>query len=160
MALKVARRAITIGNPLVIVCGRVNHQPIPRRVVEQDPEESKTVILDGAPHLSDSAPPEQIYVQASQPGLGGMPPATNATVALVLSIVGLVMCGLCTAIPGLILANGALANTNQYPNHPDAGVAKAAQVVGWVTIVIWVLIIVVYVAIFGFIGLAMWSEGA
>jgi hypothetical protein len=70
------------------------------------------------------------------------------------------MCGLCTAIPGLILANGALAITNQYPNHPDAGVAKAAQVVGWVTIVIWVLIIVVYVAIFGFIGLAMWSEGA
>jgi len=131
-----------------------------RRVVDQDPGASKTVVLDGSPHISDEPPPEQIYVQASQSGLGGMPPATNATVALVLSIVGLVMCGLCTAIPGLILANGALAITNQYPNHPDAGVAKAAQVVGWVTIVIWVLIIVVYVAIFGFIGLAMWSEGA
>ena len=120
--------------------------------MDQDPGASKTVVLDGSPHISDEPPPEQIYVQASQSGLGGMPPATNATVALVLSIVGLVMCGLCTAIPGLILANGALAITNQYPNHPDAGVAKAAQVVGWVTIVIWVLIIVVYVAIFGFIG--------
>lgn len=131
-----------------------------RRIVEQDPEASKTVVLDGSPHVSDGPPPEQIYVQANQPGLGGMAPATNATVALVLAIVGLVMCGPCTAIPGLILANGALAITNQIPNHPDAGVAKAAQVVGWVTIVIWGLIIVIYVAIFGFIGLAIWSEGA
>jgi hypothetical protein len=81
-------------------------------------------------------------------------------VALILTIVGLVMCGLCTAIPGLILANGALATTNQYPGHPDAGVAKAAQVVGWVTIVIWSLIILLYVAFFGFVGLAIWSEGA
>ena len=80
--------------------------------------------------------------------------------ALVLTIVGLVMCGLCTAIPGLILANGALATTNQYPGHPDAGVAKAAQVVGWVTIVIWSLIILLYVAIFGVVGFAIWSEGA
>jgi hypothetical protein len=87
-------------------------------------------------------------------------PTTNATVALILSIIGLVMCGLCTAVPGLILANGALEITKQYPMHPDAGVAKAAQVVGWVSIVIWGLIILLYLAIFGFVGLAIWSEGA
>jgi hypothetical protein len=128
--------------------------------MEQDSEVPGTVVLDGSPPAAE-APPEQIFVQASQhgPGPGGMP-QTNATVALILSIVGLVMCGLCTAIPGLILANGALETTKQYPMHPDAGVAKAAQIVGWVTIVIWGLIILLYVALFGFVGLAIWSEAA
>ncbi len=127
--------------------------------MEQDSEAPDTIVLDGSPNVSEGAAPEQIYVQAGQVRPGEMP-TTNATVALILSIVGLVMCGLCTAIPGLILANGALEITKQYPTHPDAGVAKAAQIVGWVTIVIWVLIILLYVALFGFVGLAMWSEGA
>ncbi len=118
-------------------------------------------MLDGSPNVTEGSAPEQIYVQGGQLGPGGLPPTTNATVALILTIVGLVMCGLCTAIPGLILANGALATTNQYPGHPDAGVAKVAQVVGWVTIVIWSLIILLYVAIaVGFFGVAIWSESA
>ncbi|MAE39198.1 MAG: hypothetical protein CL969_06230, partial [Euryarchaeota archaeon] len=73
----------------------------------------------------------------------------QATAALILSILGIVMCGACTAIPGLIMANGALAITNQYPNHPDAGSAKAAMIIGWIVIALtllgllaWVLIIV------------------
>ena len=128
--------------------------------MEQDSEAPDTIVLDGSPNVSEGAAPEQIYVQASQPGLGGIPPATNATVALILSIVGLLMCGFCTAIPGLILANGALATTNQHPGHPDAGVAKAAQIVGWVTIVIWGLFILLYVELIGIVGVAVWSEGA
>jgi tellurite resistance protein TehA-like permease len=127
--------------------------------MEQDSEAPDTVVLDGSPNVSEGDAPEQIYVQAGQFRPGEMP-TTNATVALILSIVGLVMCGLCTAIPGLILANGALEITKQYPTHPDAGIAKGAQIVGWITIVIWILIILLYVVLFGFVGLAMWSEGA
>ena len=125
--------------------------------MEQDSEVPGTVVLDGSPNVSEGVAPEQIYVQAGQPGLGGMPPATNATVALILSIVGLLMCFHCTAIPGVILANGALVTTNQYPNHPDAGVAKAAQVVGWIAIVIYSLVFLAYLALVGFVGLAIWS---
>ncbi len=68
-------------------------------------------------------------------------PATNAILALVLGILGLVMCGLCTAVPGLIVANGALATTSQYPGHPDQGVAKAAQIVSWIAIGLSLLVI-------------------
>ena len=127
--------------------------------MEQDSEVPDTVVLDGSPNVSEGAAPEQIYVQAGQFRPGEMP-TTNATVALILSIVGLVMCGLCTAIPGLILANGALEITKQYPMHPDAGVAKGAQIVGWVTIVLWSLFILLYVAFVGIVGVAIWSEGA
>ncbi|MBT4065945.1 MAG: hypothetical protein HOE76_01835 [Euryarchaeota archaeon] len=68
-----------------------------------------------------------------------MMPPTNATTALILSIIGIVATlfygiGILFAIPGLILANGALKITNQFPNHPDAGVAKAAHICAWVGI--------------------------
>ncbi|MDA8673628.1 hypothetical protein N9L65_03680 [Candidatus Poseidoniales archaeon] len=79
-----------------------------------------------------------------------MAPETNATLALVLSILGLVGSfiygfGICLAIPSLILANGALAITNQYPNHPDAGSAKAAKVISWIAIIFFVVVIVTVV---------------
>ena len=89
-------------------------------------------------------PQQQIIGQTAtlvgQPTVGvavpmgmGYPP-TQATAALILSILGLVMCGICTGLPGLLMANAALAITNQYPNHPDAGSAKAAMVIGWVVV--------------------------
>jgi type III secretory pathway component EscU len=74
----------------------------------------------------------------------GQYPQTQAVVALVLSVVGLMMCGLCTAIPGVIMANTALGTTKQYPGHPDQGLAKAAQIVGWITIGLWIVIIGFY----------------
>ena len=79
-----------------------------------------------------------------------MAPQTNATLALVLSILGLLGSfvygfGICFAIPSLILANGALAITNQYPNHPDAGSAKAAKVISWIAIIFFVLVILTVV---------------
>jgi len=111
---------------------------------------TETVILDGKP-LSPNQPPQQIYVQGQYGGTGMMMPATNAVLALVLGILGLVMCSVCTAVPGLILANGALATTRQYPGHPDQGVAKAAQIVSWIGIGLFALVVVVYGGLFGFL---------
>ena len=71
-------------------------------------------------------------------------PTTNAVLALVLGILGMVMCGICTAVQGLILAQGALATTTQYPGHPDQGVAKAAQIVSWIAIGLSLLVILFY----------------
>ena len=74
------------------------------------------------------------------------PPSTNAILALVLSIIGIVTSlfygiGLFFAIPGLILANGSLRITNQFPNHPDAGIAKAAKVCAWIAIGLFIAVI-------------------
>ena len=108
---------------------------------------------DGAPPvtnvISGEAQPasqaEVLYVQGmSNPMNAGQYPQTQAVVALVLSVVGLMMCGLCTAVPGLIMANTALGTTKQYPGHPDQGLAKAAQIVGWITIGLWIVIIGFY----------------
>ncbi len=61
-------------------------------------------------------------------------PTTNATLALVLSVLGIVGCSIFTAIPGLIMANIALQTTKSMPGYPDEGIAKAAQVVAWISI--------------------------
>jgi hypothetical protein len=42
------------------------------------------------------------------------------------------------------MANGALVITNQYPGHPDAGTAKAAQVISWVVIALTTAAVVIY----------------
>lgn len=78
----------------------------------------------------------------------GYYPATQATVALVLSILGVTVCGIFTAIPGLIMANTALQITNSMPNHPDAGIAKAAQIVGWIAIGITIVGVLAYAGMF------------
>ena len=107
---------------------------------------SDTVVLEGSPNVTSQAP-QQIFVQG-QGGPGMMMPTTNAVVALVLGILGLVMCSVCTAVPGLILANGALATTSQYPGHPDQGMAKAAQIISWIGIGLFILLMLFYGGIF------------
>ncbi len=102
--------------------------------------------------------PNQIPIQQGMQ-MGGFYPQTQAVLALVLSILGIVGCGICTAIPGLILANGALQTTNSMPGHPDAGTAKAAQVVGWIVIGLTLLGILFYVALFGIILATEGSSG-
>lgn len=77
-------------------------------------------------------------------------PQTKATLALVLSIISIVMSfiyglGIFFAVPGLILANGALNITNQFPGHPDAGMAKAAKICSWVAIGIFIFTIVLFI---------------
>ena len=102
-------------------------------------------------------------VMAGTPGMAGMAfPATSAVAALVLSIIGIVGCGCCTAIPGLIIANGALVITNQYPGHPDAGMAKAAQIIGWIVVGLAIAFILFYVIVGGGLlamGIASESTG-
>lgn len=79
------------------------------------------------------------------PGMGV--PTTSATTALVLSILGLVGCGICTAIPGLIIANQALAITEQYPGHPDEGSAKAAKIISWIVIGLTLAVFLFYAVV-------------
>ena len=95
--------------------------------------------------------PEVLYVQGvSNPAAVGQYPQTQAVVAMVLSVMSIAAgCGLCTAIPGLMMANTALEITSKHPGHPDQGLAKAAQVIGWIGIVLGIigLIIVVFTSL-------------
>lgn len=122
---------------------------------EVEGQPSETVVLEGSPNVTSQAP-QQIFVQ----GQGGpgmmMMPTTNAVLALVLGILGIVMCSVCTAVPGLILANGALATTSQYPGHPDQGMAKAAQIISWIGIGLFILLMLFYGGIFA----ALLASGA
>ena len=105
-------------------------------------------------------PPQQMIVgqtQAHQPmvGMGGPVmgvPATSATTALILSILSIFCGGICLAIPGLIIANQALAITDQHPGHPDAGSAKAAKIISWIVIGLTLAVVLLYlVMIFAFV---------
>jgi len=77
-------------------------------------------------------------------GLHGPPPSTNATAALVISLVGIVggfifWLPALFSIVSLVMANSALKITAQYPNHPDHGTAKVAQILSWIVIGILIL---------------------
>tara|TARA_B100000424_G_scaffold187763_1_gene145958 strand:- start:794 stop:1195 length:402 start_codon:yes stop_codon:yes gene_type:complete len=123
---------------------------VPDWVSSEDKPESE-VVLEGSPNVTQEAP-QQIYVQGGQyGGPGAIFPTTNAVLALVLSILGIVMCSICTALPGLIVANGALATTTQYPGHPDQGMAKAAQIISWIGIGLFVLLVLFYGGLFALI---------
>ena len=113
--------------------------------------------------MQGTPPPQQQMGQAwTQPaanqiplnsgmGMQGYFAPTQATLALVLSILGVVACSICTAIPGLILANQALAITSDQPGHPDAGLAKAAQIIAWIVIGLTILFVLGYAAIIAFV---------
>jgi len=103
----------------------------------------ETNVISGQAQPASQA--DVVYVQGmNNPMNAGQYPQTQATVALVLSIVGLMMCGLCTAVPGVIMANTATKTTQQYPGHPDQGMATAAKIIGWITIGLWIAIIGFY----------------
>ena len=88
--------------------------------------------------------PAQYTVGAGNPMVGAMAyPATSATTALVMAILSLMCCGL-FAIPGLIIANGALDITKQVPGHPDASMAKIAQIISIVGLIITAFVVVIY----------------
>jgi hypothetical protein len=99
----------------------------------------------GAPQQQQyGVPPQQIVMGTptmGQPavGMGGGFPTTNATLALVLAIVSIFFGNICLAIPAWIVANGALAITNSYPGHPEAGKAKAAKVIAIIVTVLSLL---------------------
>jgi len=74
-------------------------------------------------------------------GLGASVDPPNAVLMLVLSIVGLVICGP-AALVGMIMAHGAM---KQYPN---SGMTKAAFWVGLVAVGLWVIGFLIWGAIF------------
>ena len=98
-------------------------------------------------------PGMQMGGMVQQPGMPmgtvvmGMP-QTSATLALILSIVSIFFGSICLSIPSLIIANNAINITSMYPGHPDSGTAKAAQVISWISIGLFVLIMMFYIAIF------------
>ena len=133
--------------------------PVPQQPTEQGGYATDPV---QQPHLAQQPVTQQLYGQPAQVIVGAQPtvmagspgmmaafPATSAVAALVLSILGIVGCGCCTAIPGLIIANNALVITNQYPGHPDAGMAKAAQIIGWIVVGLTIAFILFYVILGG-----------
>ena len=102
--------------------------------------------------ISGEAQPESqtevLYVQGmSNPMNVGQYPQTQATIALVLSIVGLMGFSCCTAIPGVIMANSALEITKQNPGHPDQGLANAAKIIGWISIGLTIAFVGLYLFI-------------
>jgi len=66
-------------------------------------------------------------------------PETSAMTAIILSALSFAMCGILLSIPGVIMARKALDITDQIPNHPDAGTAKAAFVLGWINIGLFIV---------------------
>ena len=135
---------------IIPLCDFMEEGEVPDWVSSEDKPESE-VVLEGSPNVTQEAP-QQIYVQGGQyGGPGAIFPTTNAVLALVLSILGIVMCSICTALPGLIVANGALATTTQYPGHPDQGMAKAAQIISWIGIGLFVLLVLFYGGLFALV---------
>ena len=89
-----------------------------------------------------------VYVQGmNNPMNAGQYPQTQAVVALVLSVVGLMGASCCTAIPGVIMASSALEITKQHPGHPDQGLANAAKIIGWISIGLTIAFVGLYLFI-------------
>lgn len=96
--------------------------------------------------MQAAAQPQQVYnpyasqaqpamIPVGQPGMMMQTwPATSAMTALILGIVGLVMCGCLTAIPGLFVAYSAKTIVDQSPGHPDKGTTTAALVINWIVV--------------------------
>ena len=97
-------------------------------------------------------------VQVGGATMSGQFTQTNATLAVVLAVIGAILLvgsgggGICCSIPAIILANGALTITNSQPGHPDAGTAKAAQIIGWIVTAITILFIIGFLLIIAGIG--------
>ena len=105
-----------------------------------------TNVISGEAQPTSQA--EVLYVQGmSNPMNVGQYPQTQATVALVLSIVGLMGFSCCTAIPGVIMASSALEITKQHPGHPDQGLANAAKIIGWISIGLTIAFVGLYLLI-------------
>ena len=113
-------------------------------MMDDDSQSEATPNLEG---------PEVLYVQGvSNPGAVGQYPATQAMAALICSILGVTVCCLLPPV-GLLLANSAMEITNQHPGHPDHGLAKAAQVVGWIGVGILILSVIFMLLYFVFLGI-------
>jgi hypothetical protein len=57
-----------------------------------------------------------------------------------------------------MMANQALAVTSQYPGHPDHGMAKAANIVGWIGVGLLIISVLFMIVYFVFIGIIIAAE--
>ena len=118
---------------------------------EPNPKHSGAIpVFDGMPTIK-GVEGKQIFLHAGQEGELGNFPGTNAVVALILSIVGLLVCNIITAIPALILSYQSLKITKNYPDHPEHGVARAAMVISWITIIIGIIMAAIILFFWGII---------
>ena len=91
-----------------------------------------------------------VSVGMGVPVVGQFFPPTSAMVALILACLSFISCGILFSIPAVIMAHRALEITKSMPNHPEHGTARAAQIIGWINVVIWILVAIGYVVIFGY----------
>ena len=99
-------------------------------------------------------------VQVSGNSVMGQYTETNAVLAMVLAAISYFLCGICSAIPAVIIANGALQITSNQPGHPDHGLARAAQIMGWIVIGLTIAAILFYILLFVVLGgVAILAEG-
>tara|TARA_B100002052_G_scaffold289186_1_gene306235 strand:- start:52 stop:393 length:342 start_codon:yes stop_codon:yes gene_type:complete len=111
------------------------------------PEQQQTNLLDGSP--SD---PASIPIQQNS---SGFYEKTNATLALVLAILGIACGTLFLTIPALIIASKTREVTDRVTFHPDAEIAKIAYIVALVGTIIHAFLAIVGIAIVGYILLTM-----
>ena len=90
-----------------------------------------------------------VSVGVGVPVVGQFFPPTSAMVALILACLSFVTCGPLLSIPAVIMASQALQITGSMPNHPDHGTAQAANIVGWINIAIYGLILLIWIVAFG-----------
>ena len=99
-------------------------------------------------------------VQVSGNSVMGQYTETNAVLAMVLAAVSYFLCGISSAIPAVIIANGALQITSNQPGHPDHGLARAAQIMGWIIIALTIALILFYILLFVVVGgVAVLADG-
>jgi hypothetical protein len=113
-------------------------------------------MLQGAPNMLQGAPQQLMGNNAyGQQQMMMQQPSTNATAALVISLLSLVG-GFLIGLPfllapiSLLMANSALKTTSMHPGHSDHGIARAAQIISGI---ITGLMVVVFIIVAMFIGL-------
>ena len=90
-----------------------------------------------------------VSVGMGVPVVGQFYTPTSAMTALILACLSFISCGILFSIPAVIMAHRALEITKSMPNHPDHGIAQAAQIVGWINVVIYGAVIMIYIGAFG-----------
>jgi hypothetical protein len=102
-----------------------------------------------APGYGQAPPPAPGYGQ--QPaGYYSTPPQTDssATVALIVSIVGIFFCQIVLGIVGLILGNNAKRKIEESGGRlGGANIAQAARIIGIVDIVLGVIVLIAYISL-------------
>ncbi len=123
-------------------------QTQPQSVSINQPEAIPNVIQYGAnTGVMPTIQGQPSTIPITQGIYSGAIPQTSAITAIILAVLSFTVCGVFAAIPAVIMSKQALQITDNFPNHPDAGMAKAAFIIGWINIAL---------SIIGFIVMLVW----